>query len=357
MSDQKRGTDQDPSKPPRNPPTTTDPPSQPQPPSQSQQQQQQQPPSLASRIQSSAAGLARNAFSGASSADAHLLSGSSITSKPSSSAASTAALSAAHQYTQETSSSSSTAAANNATTTHPGETFRSAQGQYTQHAAGGFELPPLTTDEFAHAPIDISDANLPPTTKGKGKQPATQSPTPSSATATATEPTLLESDGDAVVSLLTSPTFSPEFPNETSAEPFEPVETDLSETLSPAELQMIQSFRRQLHETDPSYSEQGQRQAHLTSLSLVPDIDTILSSAPSSTLADATALRDAVLTGLPGAADWVAVEDRYHDEVWGYLRPALEAAKKEMEEDKARGSGEEGPAVRRLKMILKHMQA
>ncbi|KAL5357288.1 hypothetical protein BJX96DRAFT_144213 [Aspergillus floccosus] len=350
MSDQKRGTDQDPSKPPRNPPTTTNPPSQPQPPSQSQQQQQQPPPSLASRIQSSAAGLARNAFSSGSSADAHLLSGSSTSSgKPSSSAASTAALSAAHQYTQETSSPSS--AASHARTAHPAETFRSAQGQYTQHTPGGFELPPLTADEFAHAPIDISDTNLPLATKGKGKQPATQSASPSSATV----PTLLESDGDAVVSLLTSPTFSPEFPNEASAEPFEPVETDLSETLSPAELQMIQSFRRQLHQTDPSYDEQGQRQTHLTSLSLVPDIDTILSSAPSSTLADATALRDAVLTGLPGAADWVAVEERYHDEVWGYLRPALEAAKKEMEEDKARGS-EEGPAVRRLKMILKHMQ-
>ena len=75
---------------------------------------------------------------------------------------------------------------------------------------------------------------------------------------------------------------------------------------------------------------------------------------------DATALRDAVLTGLPGAEDWVAVEERYHDEVWGYLKPVLEEVAKEMESGRQRegqGGDGDGPAVVRLKMILRHMQA
>ena len=65
---------------------------------------------------------------------------------------------------------------------------------------------------------------------------------------------------------------------------------------------------------------------------------------------------------LPGSNEWVEVQARYHDEVWGYLRPALEAAKTEIEEkkdgDAAEGQGHDGdgPAVRRLKMILRHME-
>jgi len=64
-------------------------------------------------------------------------------------------------------------------------------------------------------------------------------------------------------------------------------------------------------------------------------------------------LRDEVLGSLPGARDWVCVQERYHDEVWGFLEPVLEAARTEME-GQERGS-REGPAVRRLRMILGHM--
>ncbi|KGO38552.1 hypothetical protein PEX1_106540 [Penicillium expansum] len=73
-----------------------------------------------------------------------------------------------------------------------------------------------------------------------------------------------------------------------------------------------------------------------------------------------TSLRDAVLTNLPGAGDWIGVEKRYHDEVWGYLQPVLEEARAEIEEKEVGveglGVGEDGPAVRRLKMILMHMK-
>jgi hypothetical protein len=45
-----------------------------------------------------------------------------------------------------------------------------------------------------------------------------------------------------------------------------------------------------------------------------------------------TSLRDVVLTNLPGAGDWIGVQERYHDEVWGYLQPVLEEARAEIEE-------------------------
>jgi hypothetical protein len=91
-------------------------------------------------------------------------------------------------------------------------------------------------------------------------------------------------------------------------------------------------------------------------MSLIPDIDTFI--AQDSSTSD-LGLRDSVLERLPGAGDWVGVQERYHDEVWGYLRPALEAAKTEMEgggDGDGDGEGREGPAVRRLRMILKHMK-
>lgn len=71
-----------------------------------------------------------------------------------------------------------------------------------------------------------------------------------------------------------------------------------------------------------------------------------------------TSLRDSVLANLPGAGDWIGVQERYHDEVWGFLQPVLEEAKAEIEEKgvEGLGHGEDGPAVRRLKMILMHMK-
>ena len=58
---------------------------------------------------------------------------------------------------------------------------------------------------------------------------------------------------------------------------------------------------------------------------------------------------------------WVELASRYQDEVWGdALRPLREAAQKELNEvqsPKGEGySGHEGPAVRRLNMVLRHLQ-
>lgn len=168
-------------------------------------------------------------------------------------------------------------------------------------------------------------------------------------------------DGAAVVSLLSDPVFQPEFlPTED-----DPTDYSVSDTVPPLtaeELQIIDSFRRR-----PSSSQGTEELQHhrpLTSRSLIPDIDSFLAqhdarNDSNHAAVDTAILRDTVLSNLPGAEDWIGVEDRYHEEVWGYLRPALEAASKELEEKKKNGpekKEEDGPAVRRLKMILRHMQ-
>ncbi|RAL03552.1 uncharacterized protein BO80DRAFT_286808 [Aspergillus ibericus CBS 121593] len=315
-------------------------------------------PSLASRIQNSASGLARNVFSapGSSADSAQLLANSGKAGNSSSHAA----LAAAQQYRESsTSASPSTRESPIYTST---ETFRSS----STARPGGFELPPLTEDEFQRTYsaesfdgdngsfIAGSDANE---SKGKGKGKGRESdsdPTnlvTSEQWALPDQPTLLSSDGDAVVSLLSDRTFDPEFPP-TADEPAEIIETEFTPVqLTPAEIQMIESFRRLTPPAAPATSP-----GNLTSHSLVPDIGDFLDTIPSGGNSDAATLRDAVLAGLPGAANWLSVEERYHDEVWGYLRPTLEAAAKEMESNKKTGRAEEGPAVRRLKMILKHMQ-
>ena len=46
--------------------------------------------------------------------------------------------------------------------------------------------------------------------------------------------------------------------------------------------------------------------------------------------------------------------ENYQDEVWGYLRPLVEAAKEESRQTRS-ATANEGPAVRRLRMILAHL--
>ncbi|KAL5044965.1 hypothetical protein BDW71DRAFT_94320 [Aspergillus fruticulosus] len=309
--------------------------------------------SLASRIQKSASGLATNAFlSSTPSGDAaHQLSDSGKAT-PSSSFS---ALAAAEKYRDTTGlSSSSSRDINNHSLA---ETFRSPPTTQT----GGLELPGLTEEEFQNTYGGNLSEAIDPLDEGKGKGRAINS-VPGSGLTTliyhdgiTAPPTLNPSDGDAVVSILTDQTFDPEFPPSAN-EPLEYVETELSPLqLTPAEIQMIESFRRQLP-SDSSSTTDIQQKQQLNSLSLVPDIGSFLGTIPASSATEATSLRDTVLASLPGAAEWISVEEKYQDEVWGYLQPTLEAAAKEIESSKISGSAEDGPAVRRLKMILKHMQ-
>jgi hypothetical protein len=220
---------------------------------------------------------------------------------------------------------------------------------------GGFQLPGLPEDEFQNNYGEDLSESRDYTSKGKGKEIDSDngSRLPSYRDGTTATTTLIPSDGDAVVSILTDKTFDPDFPPSAN-EPPEYLETELSPPqLTLAEIQMIESFRRQL---PPDREQNPDRSRQLNSLSLVPEIGSFLDTLPAFTATPATSLRDSVLTSLPGAADWIAVEEKYHDEVWGYLQPTLEAAAREIESSKDSLGSEEGPAVRRLKMILKHMQ-
>ncbi|KAL2836723.1 hypothetical protein BJY01DRAFT_53158 [Aspergillus pseudoustus] len=306
--------------------------------------------SLASRIQKSASGLARNAFlSSVSSGDtAQLLSDGG---KAAPSASSSSALAAAEQYTETSGpvSSSSREQSNHAYA----EAFRSSP----RTQPGAFKLPELTENEFQSTYGGDFTEVLNDTSKGKGKGKETSLGSSTADNYLDPTSTALPTDGDAVVSLLADANFDPEFPP-SADEPAEYVETELEPPrLTPDEMKMIESFRRQLPpELQPRQSPGSSSQ--LNSTSLVPDIGSFLDTLPASNPATshATSLRDEVLTSLPGAADWIAVEEKYHDEVWGYLQPTLEAAAKEIESNRGSSSTEDGPAIRRLKMILNHMQ-
>ncbi|RMJ26533.1 hypothetical protein PHISP_02580 [Aspergillus sp. HF37] len=322
--------------------------------SSSAEKEKQDNASLASRVQDSASGLARNAFftPGPPQDISRSLPGGSKAA-PSSLSSASSLQPVADQYRHPAASSSAREHAG----ALPPETFRSSSSQQDH-----FGHPSFTEDEFQHT-YDAGVYDNAEVGKGKGKgkatdtglDPSTASP---SAFDTAWQKSSLEAqqpqpppDGAVVASLLSERTFDPEFPPSAN-ESFEPVDTELSPmTLTPEEVRTIELFRRHMPAPEPTAPS-----SKINHASLVPDIGSFLDSVPTGPGTDAAALRDDVLTSLPGAEDWLAVEERYHDEVWGYLRPTLEAAAKEMEESKDSRGTEDGPAVRRLKMVLKHMQ-
>ncbi|KAJ5641410.1 hypothetical protein N7490_005410 [Penicillium lividum] len=345
----------------------------------------QSQPSLARRVQNSATGLARSAFQGAGSNAAQTL--SSATNGKSGPSQSTSA-----GYTSQDVLGSGVSRAS------PGQSAQgSTSAAFRQHpgaAQGGFEIPALSAEEFQHEygqqdgilSASISTSTAP----GVSAQPSRESLQSSTGNwkgkARAQDPVQMEyttawerantnphpedmgqlnqADGAAVVSLLSDASFDANF-DAYGDEDYEGADLDphaAPPPLTAEEIKMIESFRRQIAQEDGVQS-----QPRLSSFSLVPDIDTFLrendpaayASAPTQAEIGSTStpLRDSVLSQLPGAEDWVGVHERYHDEVWGYLRPALEAAKAEIEEKTGMEDDGDGPAVRRLKMILKHMKS
>ncbi|KAJ5183769.1 hypothetical protein N7492_001385 [Penicillium capsulatum] len=338
-------------------------------------------PSLASRVQSSAAGLARSAFQGAASSDAAQTLTNATNGKaegPSTPSSNTAVAVGASQ--DVSSSVRSSGAGQEHSRPAVAESFRSGDTAPSPH--GGFALPSLTEDEFQREYSSIEAGNNEDgsgatkwsteslqgeTGTWKGKQRA-QDPVQATYTTAwqrahappSEKPQPQPTDGAAVVSLLSDTSFDPNFDPSTETLDLDP--SSSPPPLTAAETDMLNSYRREIAPAT-SNPHQGQQ---LSSLSLVPDIDAFLQQndpealgkADGNTASTNITLRDSVLTHLPGAADWVDVQERYHDDVWGYLRPALEAAKEEIEEEKhgSEHEGDDGPAVRRLKMILRHMQ-
>ncbi|KAJ5781123.1 hypothetical protein N7457_006283 [Penicillium paradoxum] len=319
--------------------------------------QQPPQPSLASRIQSSAAGLAKSAFQ--PSTDTASTLASSTSSKPA--GPSSNPLHAARDL-----STPSTATAHGGPSAAP-QTFR-------EPTQGGIALPALTEDEFQeHADNKLLQATTLAQTdqplhsdlqtqtgpwKGKARQDPTQLQFETAwqrEAPTQTQPSLDPTDGAAVIALLSDATFDPNFEDPTAVPDTELDIAAAPAPLSASEREALDSFRKGLGMVEESAT------PRLTHASLVPDIDTFLSQegygAGTATGTAPTILRDDVLMRLAGASDWVGVQERYHDEVWGFLQPVLEAAREEIEgKGEGIGENEDGPAVRRLKMILMHMK-
>lgn len=274
------------------------------------------PPSLASRIQSSATGLARSTL------------------RPGPDQTSTLSSNNKAEPSSSTSHVSQGSIAEPATPAGPKQqSFRS--------SASATAIP----DDFQNTIQldDIDNEDVVDNSKGKGRLESAWQATNQATRGQDQDQdqdqgrgyNLQSEDGAAVVTLLSSSSLE--------EDPALIPDIELDPTplpLSINEQEALDSFR---------LSFDGPR---LTSSSLVPDIDTFLSQGiASGDLKSGTALRDEVLARLPGAGDWVDVQERYHDEVWGFLEPVLEAARTEMEQ----GESQEGPAVRRLRMILGHM--
>lgn len=181
------------------------------------------------------------------------------------------------------------------------------------------------------------------------------------------EAALSSKDGAGVVELLSDLNFqpgvafeevmSPELHKDLQEEPFE---------LSPAELKMIEKLRPLLMSEqavqEQKEQQQQQQPAVVNPLDFFPDQ---LSPPPSSfgpITAKSTPItvmnsEGRLMEPISGLEDWFTIINHYQDEVWGYLKPYAEAAKEEAQ--KAEASGEPnptgGPAVRRLGMILAHL--
>jgi hypothetical protein len=146
-----------------------------------------------------------------------------------------------------------------------------------------------------------------------------------------------DTDGAAVTSLLADPLFEPNFTPSTT------------------------SFDDSPPEPYPSTSAGPPIPAPLTPFSLIPDLVSVLAS-PSPEVVEASRSPSSMreyLYSIPGLGEWVELDEWYQEDVWGYLHPYMQAAREEVSEQRATGKAEgggQGPAVRRLGMILRQLK-
>ncbi|KAJ6172476.1 hypothetical protein N7470_001543 [Penicillium chermesinum] len=299
------------------------------------------PPSLASRVQRSAAGLARSAFQGASAGAAQTIAGATDSKAGAPSASRPAAGSASRDILSPGARKGSA----HARQTEAGpQAFREGTRGFTQ---GGIEIPGMTEDEFQRAgsipDVGATQSYEEPGARShgaeglqevqagswKGKQRA-YDPVQVYSSAwerarTETEGSGMQvpvTDGEAVASLLADPSFDPSFEADAEADGLDLDLAAAPPPLTREEIDMLESFRRELQKEDGSRMQGSEPGQQLSAHSLVPDIDTFLQQNDpvgyaQTSSAGATTLRDNVLANLPGAEDWVGVHERYHDEVWG----------------------------------------
>ncbi|EFE38464.1 conserved hypothetical protein [Trichophyton verrucosum HKI 0517] len=307
--------------------------------------------SMADRIQSSAAGLLKSAITPSASTPA----GSYAFARDVSS--SLAGVSSSEKAGGASSSSSSAARPGAAveggihhgsSSTQPGSALRSLPSQGMQSSLvdqerefqqGGLPVDGDTADGAGTGYISTSTTS----SKGKGREvdmgdeqfdsawkSASSNATPSAVTEQERR------DGQAVSDLLSSATFDPSSLPDTDPDELQPEpEPDMSFLTT---------------------NQRGEQQPDISSTSLIPDIDFVLSSLrgipPQSQVEH---LRD-----LPGVAEWLDLDREYQDVVWGSLKPAVEEARQEVQEKLEKGEQGaavgDGPAVARLRMVLAHLK-
>lgn len=235
-----------------------------------------------------------------------------------------------------------------------------------------------------HTPVDAESTNG----KGKGKTKALDPDekdaferawlgTGTTSTSTAPEAAVAESDGAAVSSLLSDPSFQPMFS-------FDAEDMHDADEPNPflAPPQTITSTS-----TDPNAN--ANVDADVNPLSLIPGLADLLASLPplstsntnttnpSGEVVPLTHSDIARLSTLLSSSDselkeqnepWLVLDRVYHDAVWGnWIEPYVRAAKEEVDSriqsdenrDGAQDGGgvRDGPAVRRLGAILGHLRA
>lgn len=154
------------------------------------------------------------------------------------------------------------------------------------------------------------------------------------------ETLIQNSDGAAVVALLSKPDFTIE------------TEADDSDDLLALEYgsgrnEELLGNQRQDKSTDPL--------APMNPLDLMPDFGTSWEPVHPSNYFHGDSFSDAKFDDIQ---PWANILNRYHDEVWGDMLPLVKEAREEVKAAKASPDGalQERPAIRRLGMLLKHLE-
>jgi hypothetical protein len=187
---------------------------------------------------------------------------------------------------------------------------------------------------------------------------------------------LSQDDGAEVVALLSDPSFQPglSFDEAMSSTDVNMDKQDNPFELSPAEIAFIEKLKATL---PPPAAHKAPEPAN--PLNLLPDLHSNPATSNSSSHSDiqattpihaeesylyhpnlATTAAVQMRIGIEpirGLEDWFEVINSYHEDVWGYLKPYAQAAKAEVEkaEQEHQPNPTGGPAVRRLGMLLAHL--
>ncbi|OJD20419.1 hypothetical protein ACJ73_08247 [Blastomyces percursus] len=181
--------------------------------------------------------------------------------------------------------------------------------------------------------------------------------------------TPLSTDGQAVVALLSSSTFQPATftpPESPRSELFELDASMLQQppTFSSSSISST-SLPNPLPTTTTTITTTQTPSFPPNQLSLIPDINSILAAIQQQQQSHPHARHSQYWEWdwreMPGVAEWLEVDGTYQDTVWGFLKPYVEAARKEIIERREEGGGEgavdDGPAVKRLGMVMRHLRA